>query len=216
MRARPIASGAGAEILRGARGLIIGKITSSNSHITYVCQVYGAREVPEPPRPEDYGFGTFVGIPQRGGGYLVGVLSNTTLLNPEFGNLGPRLSPEADLAIFAPDYLTEKLTLVSVMVVGAVGADGRIIQGVPTTAAEIDAPVRRLSQEEVIAFHCVEGRLQAAYLPMILSGAANDPLMPALALEIIAQLERLFPQEGPRLALLRGAVAWRARVEPLG
>lgn len=196
--------------------MIIGKITSSNSHITYVCQVYGAHEVPNPPRPEDYGFGTFVGISQRGGGYLVGVISNTTLLNPEFGNLGPRLSPEADLAVFTPDYLAEKLTLVSITVLGAVDGAGNVAQGVPTTAAETDAPVRQLTPEEIAAFHQVSGRLQAAYLPILLSGAQRDPLMPALALEIIAQLERLFPEEGPRLALLKGNVAWRAHVEPLG
>jgi len=195
---------------------MIGKITSSNSHITYVCQIYGEREVPAPPHAEEYGFGTFVGIAHRGGGYLVGVISNTTLLNPEFGNLGPRLSPEADLAIFAPDYLSEKLTLVSITILGAVDSTGRVAQGVPTVAAEIDAPVRRLTQEEIIAFHQVGGSLQVAYLPMLLSNALRDPLMPALALDLIGQLERLFPEEGPRLALLKGNVAWRARIEPLG
>ncbi len=195
---------------------MIGKITSSSSHITYVCQVYGEREVPNPPRAEEYGFGTFVGISQRGGGYLVGVISNTTLLNPEFGTLGPRLSPEADLAVFAPDYLSEKLTLVSITILGAVDDAGRVTQGVPTVAAEIDAPVRRLTQEEIIAFHRAGGSLQIAYLPMLLNNASKDPLMGALALDLIGQLERLFPEEGSRLALLKGNVAWRARVEPLG
>lgn len=46
----------------------------------------------------DYSFGSFVSIQldqleQR----LIGVIYNTLLMNPDFGNLGPRLSPRQDL-----------------------------------------------------------------------------------------------------------------------
>ena len=195
--------------------MVIGKISSSSSHIEYVCQVHGPHESEQPPRPEEYGFGTLVGVARREGGYLVGVISNTTLLNPEFGNLGPRLSPEPDLAVFSPDYLAEKLTLVSITVLGAVEADGRATQGVPAISAEIDATVRRLSDDEIVAFHRTPQGLRAAYLPVLLD-MANNPLAPSLALRLIEQLERLFPQEAPRLALLKDHLAWRSRVQPLG
>ncbi|MFO7635415.1 MAG: hypothetical protein R6W76_22915, partial [Caldilinea sp.] len=75
----------------------IGKIVKSNSHIDYVCQVYGFGETPQPPAPEDYSFGAFVAaeLEQDGGAgaTLVGLIYNTLLMNPEFGSLGPRLSP---------------------------------------------------------------------------------------------------------------------------
>ena len=195
--------------------MVIGKISSSSSHIEYICQVRGPHESEQPPRPEEYGLGTLVGVARREGGYLVGVISNTTLLNPEFGNLGPRLSPEPDLAVFSPDYLAEKLTLVSITVLGAVGGDGGTTQGVPAISAELDAPVRRLSEEEIIAFHATPQGLRAAYLPVLLN-MVNNPLAPSLALQLIEQLERLFPHEAPRLALLKDHLAWRARVQPLG
>ena len=79
--------------------MFIGKIASSSSHVDYVCQVYGQGEADTVPLPEDYGFGVFVGIEGTNGGYLVGVIHNTTLINPEFGNLGPRLSPQEDLSV---------------------------------------------------------------------------------------------------------------------
>jgi hypothetical protein len=195
--------------------MIIGKISSSSSHIEYLCQVHGPGETEQPPRPEDYEFGALVGIARRAGGRLVGVISNTTLLNPDFGNLGPRLSPEPDLAVFSPDYLAEKRTLVSITVLGVVGADGQVIQGVPAISAEIDAAVRRLTDDEIVAFHRTPQGVRAAYLPVLLS-AENNPLMPPLTLRLIEQLERLFPQEAPRLALLKDNLAWRSRVQPLG
>src|SRR5437588_4072646 len=43
----------------------IGKIVKSYSHINYVCQVYGPREVEQMPAPADYAFGRFVRIAVR-------------------------------------------------------------------------------------------------------------------------------------------------------
>ncbi len=193
--------------------MYIGKIVNSSSHIDYVCQVYGPGEVEQTPRPEDHGFGTFVGIERADEGYLVGVISNTTLLNPDFGNLGPRLSPEEDLGIFSPDYLNEKVTLVAVVALGTVnGSD--VQQGVPVVAAAIDARVRTLTEDETIAFHCAEGTLRLAYLPML--ATMRNPLAPHLTLNIIDHLSRLFPHEAQRLAILGGNLAWHARVEPVG
>jgi hypothetical protein len=194
--------------------MLIGKIVSSSSHVDYVCQVYGPGEAEQVPAPADYGFGTFVGIEQPEGGYLVGVIHNTTLMNPEFGNLGPRLSPREDLAVFSPDYLVEKVTLVAVAVLGAVERGRPAQQGVPLVAPSLDARVRTLSQDEIVAFHRVGAGVRLAYLPTLT--AMKDPLAPHLMLHIIATLSALFPAEAQRLAILGGNLAWKARVEPVG
>ncbi|MHB1317300.1 MAG: hypothetical protein ACYCYF_01635, partial [Anaerolineae bacterium] len=117
----------------------IGKIVTASSHVDYVCQVYLPGEVAQAPLPEDYGFGTFVAVQQASDACLVGLIANTMLVNPEFGNLGPRLSPEKDLEVFSPDYLAEQATLVAVIVIGAMNPDGIVTQGVPVVAADIDA-----------------------------------------------------------------------------
>lgn len=195
--------------------MYIGKIVNSSSHIEYICQVYGPGEVECCPLPEDYAFGTFVGIERPDGGHLVGAIWNTSLLNPEFGNLGPRLSPSSDLAVFSPDYLSEKVTLVAVVMLGSLEPGGAARQGVPALAASIDAQVRLLERDEIVAFHQAEGRLQLGYLPMLASLTSN-PLAPYLSLRIVELLGDLFPDEASRLAILADNLAWKTRVEPVG
>lgn len=194
--------------------MFIGKIVSSSSHVDYVCQIYGPGETEYLPEPEDYGFGTFVAVERSDGGYLVGAIYNTTLMNPEFGNLGPRLSTREELTIFSPDYLAEKVTLVAIVILGAVDRGGIVTQEVPSVAASTDARVRRLRREEIIAFHQTKGKLRLAYLPRL--ATMNHPLAPHLMAQIIATLSALFPQEARRLAILAGNLAWKSRVEPVG
>ena len=195
--------------------MYIGKIVGSTLHTDYACRVYGRGEAATVPAPGDYGFGTFLAIEGAGGGYLVGVVYNTTLLNPEFGALGPRLSPQEDLAVFSPDYLAEKATLVGITILGAVSADGGVSQGVPALAAEIDQRVRTMTSDEFASFHLADGRLQLAYLPLLLALRAN-PIIPPLVLRIIGDLKVRFPHESRRLAILESNLAWVSRVEPLG
>jgi hypothetical protein len=201
--------------------MYLGKIVSSSSHIEVFCQIYNPGEAEETPAPDDYGFGTFVGIERRDGGHLVGVIYNTTLLNPEFGALGPRLSPQEDLAIFTPDYLNEKATLVAVFILGEIDGQSCCAQGVPQVAATIDALVRRLSDDEIVSFHRPSGgpagalgQLAIAYLPTL--ATMNSPLAPHLALAILGRLRQLFPQAAQHLAVLESNLAWKSRVEPVG
>lgn len=192
----------------------IGKIVNATSHIDYVCQVYEHNEIDPAPRPRDYGFGTLVGIRQRDGGYLVGAIYNTNLVNPEFGNLGPHLSSEEDLEIFAPDYLAEKVTLVAIVILGAVEADDQVTQGVPLVAARIDDPVRKLEKREVVNFHRDETGLRLGYLSTLT--AMDHPLAVPLILQLVDILSELFPAESARLSILRNNLSWRSRVEPMG
>lgn len=160
----------------------IGKIVKSDSHINYVCQIYGPREVEIELSPADYAFGRFVRIAVRSGQeqsptdlsqygigikqepthYVIGVIYDTILLNPAFGSLGPRLSNETQVELFSPDYISEKAVLVYVMVLGMMeqrftreGATKflSISHGVPLLSLELGSEIETMSDDEVRAFH---------------------------------------------------------------
>ncbi|UCC86675.1 MAG: hypothetical protein JSV81_17760 [Anaerolineales bacterium] len=196
----------------------IGKIVKSNTHVDYVCQIYGPGEVADPaPSPEDYAFGTFVRVELSAGlsSYLVGLIYSTILMNPEFGNLGPRLSPPADLEVFSPDYLREQATLVGIVAVGQV-VPGGTHQGVPRLAAAVGAEAVTMSADEVRDFHASQpgDGLALAYAPLLL--AQGDPLIPHLLLTVVNRLGDLFPDHARQLAVLRGNLAWKTAVTPAG
>jgi hypothetical protein len=162
--------------------MFIGKIVKSDSHINYVCQIYGEREVEIEPGPEDYAFGRFVriavrakqdedpeaelqsvlGVSNEPKTYAVGVIYDTILLNPTFGSLGPRLSNETQVELFSPDYIAERAVLIYVMVLGMMQqrtTEERglevlsIMHGVPLLSLELGSEVETMSAEEVRAFH---------------------------------------------------------------
>lgn len=200
--------------------IIIGKIAKSNTHVDYVCQIFNPGESGETPEPADYGFGTFVAVELmdaqgQGQGQLIGVIYNTLLMNPEFGNLGPRLSPRPELEIFAPDYLQETATLVGIITLGWVGASGGVRQGVPGLAASVGASVRRLDGEELRRFHGNGGKgVRLGYVSLLMG--QNNPLVPHLLLDIIDRLTELFPEQAGQLAVMRNNVAWKSIVQPAG
>ena len=162
--------------------MYIGKIVKSDSHINYVCQIYGPREVEVEPNPSDYAFGRFVRVAVRSGlpddpntqldlalgksqepvTYAVGVIYDTILLNPAFGSLGPRLSNETQVELFSPDYISEKAVLIYFMVLGMVeqraASRGKAeilstMHGVPLLSLELGSEIQIMDDEEVRAFH---------------------------------------------------------------
>jgi hypothetical protein len=195
----------------------IGKIVKSNTHIDYVCQVYGVGEVKQCPEPADYCFGAFVaielddGAPQ--GNRLVGIIYNTLLMNPDYGSLGPRLSPRQDLEIFTPDYLAETATLVGLIALGWIDDQGVNRQGVPPHAATVNNRVVCLSDDELAAFHRgPTGKLALHYAPLLLS--QQNPLVLPLLIHIIDRLTALCPEDHGQLMLMRNNLAWRSIVQP--
>ena len=227
----------------------IGKIVKSYSHINYVCQVYGPREVEQVPAPADYAFGRFVRIAVRSEqngdhdaqifsalgkssepqAYAVGVIYDTILVNPEFGSLGPRLSNETQVELFSPDYISEKAVLIYVMVLGMLeqralpGGQQEILSvmhGVPLLSLELGSDVQIMSVEEVRIFHYFndEGETQPylhmGYIPHII--AQRNSLLPIVTLQIIDQLEQLFPENLSLLSIVKRNFAWRLKVETTG
>ena len=207
--------------------LAIGKIVKSNTHVDYVCQVYSANEVAECPQPSDYCFGGFVAIQLDASGapagtgastshsQLIGVIYNTLLLNPDFGSLGPRLSPQADVAVFTPDYLAETATLVGVMALGWVDGAGHYHQGVPSLAATVNNQVYCLSETGLRRFHQDgAGRLAMRYAPLLL--AQNSALTMPLLINIVDRLTEHFPDQRAQLSVMRNNLAWKSVVRPVG
>ena len=197
----------------------IGHIVNSNSHIDYVCQLASPFEREQRPAPDAYAFGAFVAIdlPQQPAAdppCLIGVIYNTLLVNPNFTNLGPRLTSQSEQAVFSPDLIDETAMLVGVLALGWQDAAGPQ-QGTPRLAAEVSADVRTLTDEEVRQFHRdAGGRLTLRYAATLL--ALNNPLVPALLLEIIDRLGSLFPEEQAILQVMRDNVAWKSIVRPAG
>lgn len=196
--------------------MVIGTIVKSNSHISYLCRVFGPLETEAVPHPDEYAFGTFVSIEPVAGAEtrLVGVIRDTILINPEYGNLGPRLSSHEDLAVVSPDYLNERGVLVDVLVLGSIGGDGARHE-VPALAAQVGARVETMDFGAVCAFHSgPSGRFVAGYLPQLV--AQRDPMLAGLLLTILQRLEPEFPASGKVIAVLKNNLAWKARVVPAG
>jgi hypothetical protein len=218
--------------------MLIGRIVKSNSHVDYVCHVYSAGEVPDPPAPDDYAFGRWVRIATGRQGkhtaedapgapgtpvqtHVVGVIYNTQLINPDYGAGGPRLSPERELEFFAPDYLSERAVLVGIVALGSWwrGLTGELVpdHGVPPVAPIVGAEVETMDTDEVARFHFrADGQPGApavlcGYLPRLT--ALNSPVVPDLVQRIIANLEPRFPGQARLLGLLKNNLAWKTRVE---
>lgn len=192
----------------------LGKIVKSNSHTDYVCQIFGAHEAEYVPTCADHAFGTFVCIDLNDGGgeYLVGLIYDTVLLNPDFGRLGPRLSSERDLQIFSPDYLNERAVLVGIVVIGQV-IDGEIQQGVPGLAATNEARVRRMGDGDIRAFHASNGHLQLAYLANLLDHSSE--LSRHLALQALEDLKGVLPDSDTVLSALSEDLKWQIHVSSM-
>ena len=79
----------------------------------------------DPPSDDDYGFAQFVNLPLSKTEEIVGVIYNSLLVNPEYANFGPRLSPKPELGNFSPDYLNEQGFLIGILLLGTRGGEGK-------------------------------------------------------------------------------------------
>lgn len=191
----------------------IGKIIKSNSHIDYVCQVYGPGETARRPLPEEYALGSWVQIPagSEEGSQAVGVVYDTQLYNPDYGMFGPRLSSQGQIEVFSPDYLNETATLLGILIVGQVGDDLRRASGYCAVAPSIGAVVSRMLPSQVRSFHLGSSGLELGYYSLLSS--IQVPIMNPLLLSLLDGLEQLLPEHARTIGALRTNLSWRTRVE---
>lgn len=208
----------------------IGVIVNSDSHIHYWCQAYGAQEIATPPSPQDYAFGQFVRVampaPRAGAALeMVGVIYDTVLVNPAFGAVGPRLSTnDEQRAVFSPDYLTERATLLRILALGTTDATGQqVAHGVPPLALELGAVVAPLDDAGIRAFHLFADHgppggplpyLHMGYLPQLLGERSG--LLQQAALNVLDQLRCLMPEHHRMLSVIQRNLAWKLSVETAG
>ncbi len=191
----------------------IARIVKSNSHVDYVARVIDELDADAPPAPEEYGFAQFVRMPVSETEEVVGVVYDTQLANPEYGNFGPRLSSHADLKVLSPDFLHEQGVLLGVLLLGwrarVEGGVWAAHHGVPRRVVPVGQEVFSLHDADVYGFHRgASGAVQLHYFSQALAhaGAFAVPLVEA----VISQLEPACePAERQRLCVLKKSLVWQ-------
>jgi hypothetical protein len=186
----------------------IAKIVASRSHVDYVGRVVDRLDAESAPEAEDYGFAQFVALPGGDGSQAVGVIYDTQLVNPEYGSLGPRLSPPSELSVLSPDYLNEQGVLVGVLLLGWRDEAGAH-HGVPRRVVPVGQEVFRLDEAGAIEFHRdADGQLRLHYYSQVLAHAG--PFALPLLEAVLTQLEAAADaSERQRFCVLRRSLAWQ-------
>jgi hypothetical protein len=173
----------------------LGKVVKSNSHCDYLVQLDDTMDYMNAPRPEDFGFGSFVKLESqddnagRSNHWGIGIIYNSQLLNPAFNNLGPRLTTEPD-PLFA---LTGQ-------------------QNFPRLVVPFNAEASILPDAEMMAFHQdIKGRSQFTYYSHLLSagGSFAAQLVRQVIDELIAH-EFFQGQDQQALSVLSRELSWKA------
>jgi hypothetical protein len=190
----------------------LAKIVKSNSHVDYVGRVIDVLDADEPPDASDYGFAQFVSMPLSEGAQIIGVIYNSLLINPEYGNFGPRLSSVTDNSVLSPDYLNEQGTLLGILLLGWRDRSGKNHHTVPRRVIPVNQDIYRLADEDVRRFHLdSEGRIHLHYYSQIMTHAGS--FSASLIETIIEQLEpACAPDERQRLCVLKQALVWQRTV----
>jgi hypothetical protein len=187
----------------------IAKIVSSNSHIDYVARVIDSLDTAAPPAAEDFGFAQFVRLPVTETAEIVGVIYDSILVNPEYSNFGPRLSPKPELGHFSPDYLNEQGVLIGILLLGSKDAEGKILHGVPRRVVPAGQDVFRIDAPEVKSFHSDERDcLQIHYYSQVVAhaGLFAVPLLESIIEQLTLDCS---DQDRQRLGVLKQSLLWQ-------
>lgn len=187
----------------------IAKIVSSNSHIDYVARVIDSLDVSEPPAADDFGFAQFVRLPVDDETEIIGVIYDSILVNPDYSNFGPRLSPKPELGSFSPDYLNEQGVLIGILLLGNKDKSGKILHGVPRRVVPAGQDVFRLGAGEVRKFHAdANDRLQIHYYSQVVAhaGLFAVPLLESIIEQLTLDCSE---QDRQRLGVLKQTLLWQ-------
>jgi hypothetical protein len=189
----------------------IAQIINSNSHVDYVARVIDKMDSSEPPNSDDYGFAQFVSLPISDGNSICGIIYDSVIVNPEYSNFGPRLSPKTELLSFSPDYLNEQGILLGILLLGSL-ENGKSIQGLPRRIVSAGQKVEKMSDGDVKSFHADEsGSLQLHYYSQVIAHTAlfGIPLIES----ILNQLTEIASDEDvKRLSVLKNSLVWQRTV----
>jgi hypothetical protein len=133
------------------------------------------------------------------------------LVNPEYANFGPRLSPKPELSSFSPDYLNEQGVLISILLLGSI-ENGKIFQGVPRRTVPAGLEVFAMTHKEVENFHFDEASgLQLHYYSQVIANAGVSAS--SLVEAIVEQLSVTASEtEKNRLNVLKHSLVWQRTV----
>ena len=181
----------------------IAKIVSSNSHIAYVARVLDGRDGEGVPGADEYTFGRFVTI-----GDVVGVISDSRLVNPEYLSPSTRLGQASALGELRRDLVEDKRTLIAILLLGSM-VGGVPEHNIPLRVLESGADVESMSAEEAAAFHRTsDGGVRMGYFPSLMSH--SGPLSTTLARTIIDSLKPHFSEcEQQKLAVMADSISWK-------
>lgn len=186
----------------------IAKVVGSNSHIDYVARVIDDLDSEYPPTAEDYGFGQFVSI--DAGEQAIGIIYNSTLVNPEYASFGPRLSPRPMVENFSPDIINEQGVLLGIVLIGTMTPSGECMQSVPRSVVPAGCDLIKMAADKVMDFHRSDrGVLRLNYYPQLMThtGTFFAPLLSS----IIDQLyESCDAADKVRLAVIRNSINWQS------
>ena len=187
----------------------IAKIIKSNSHIDYIGRVIDELDSADPPSATDYGFAQFIKIPLAEEEEIVGVIYNSLLVNPEYANFGPRLSPKPELGNFSPDYLNEQGFLIGILLLGTNGENGKILHGVPRRVVPPGQDIFKIGADEIKKFHTdANDCLQIHYYSQVVAhaGLFAVPLLEAVIEQLSLECK---DEEKKRLDVLKQTLAWQ-------
>jgi hypothetical protein len=186
----------------------IAKIVRSNSHVDYVGRVIDVLDTDNPPCAGDYGFGQFVTIPIDSEMEIIGIVYNSELINPDYGNFGPRLSPAPDLSILSPDYLNEQGILLGILLLGW-RERGINYHTIPRRIVPVGQDIYCLPDKEIRDFHRGrDGHLQVHYYSHLITHA--KVFATSLLENIIEYLEpACTKEERQQLCVLKRSLVWQ-------
>jgi len=187
----------------------IARIVSSNSHIDYVARVIDTLDAHNPPGAEDYGFAQFVKLPLEDETEIVGVIYDSMLVNPEYSNFGPRLSPKPELGNFSPDYLNEQGFLIGILLLGSIDKTQKITHGVPRRVVPAGQDVYKIEADEIKRFHTdASDCLQIHYYSQVVAHARlfAVPLLESIIEELSLDCSE---SDRQRLGVLKQTLVWQ-------
>ncbi len=200
---------------------LLGQLVAAENFYRFTVRVFKAGELEHAPEPADYRPGRFVKLALGSREFIVGLISDVMLVNPQFNELIGGMRQE-HLETFSPDILEEQATFLSVVALGNLktgekDADVLVSHQNPVNLMPpFQAEVAPLSEHELRAFHLSEGeggemRFSLGYLPFLrdMAGSRKAGLIHSLLEELV----RLFPGEGAKISTIKKNMDWELRMK---